>query len=669
MKVLKKLLLIGLFSLLFLITPQVNAQIADYSVEFKYTEELNDFEETYSDKYNNLIEYLSNNTIGTFIPTNSNYLISINMSTVDTNTWELSFVNLSYTGQYMYSRYGINSYNRNMYYSTIGSKYNIVFNDDNTINSYSLVTNYNGNFIDYNYDGYDFENNNYIYYVSDYYFITDFAINSELTTFRLQNATSTTNLDIPIKVGDTVYTPETTLYIADFFKNMKLENSEVGKLVFPELPSAIIENNYPYLIVHEGYIRPLIRLGYCKNNSLIGTGYSYTSITNASKLFICSSGDFYSRRLLLESGETFEVSDYDDLYKGKIDFSSMNWSEEYSSSDNYGIFSKYNSEKERLYILSDNVSSEPQVIYSSDNIYFNDMTNIILNKNVFNEEDDSVGDNEQEEDRYVCTNRNAVIGSLSNVSDFTLNIKGKNNALSKPLAGTFTIKNNTSSTIRASDFVITPVINNGVELIGGYSFYCDDEIKSCYLTYEYNTTDDIDEEIDVSLKVSTIESVSMPSFMIIYACTSDDNYSNISYTYTNNTTGGTPNTNESIENILGDSTTPDLEFFDNIDTLLPKGPIDSILMIPLEMLNALINALSGNCQPVTITLPYVDTDVELKCMNTFYEDIEATPFVTSVGLVASTLMLINYFIFLYNWIDGILRLEHKKVKAWGTGDV
>lgn len=48
---------------------------------------------------------------------------------------------------------------------------------------------------------------------------------------------------------------------------------------------------------------------------------------------------------------------------------------------------------------------------------------------------------------------------------------------------------------------------------------------------------------------------------------------------------------------------------------LPPGPVDSIINLPLNLFNALTNVLSGTCQGVTLTLPFVNQTLTLPCFD------------------------------------------------------
>lgn len=281
-----------------------------------------------------------------------------------------------------------------------------------------------------------------------------------------------------------------------------------------------------------------------------------------------------------------------------------------------------------------------------------------------------IGNSLPYEEPIECDNKTQVLGLLNNVKWFKFNVNGVSNVLQPALTGIFTIDYENDNILSSDNFYLVVVNNDENVNIEGRSYIeCSDTSYQCKVYYAYNYTDDIDEVIDFSIEVHSVENGVMPKTMRLYYNTCAYNYVNVSYNYTNNTSGDNNNTNTSVENLLTDSSAPDLNVFSNLGSLLPPGPIDSILTLPLKMLNSILNALSGQCTPITLNLPYVNKNVTLNCINDFYNNIGASTFFNITGSIASTLMLLKYFMFLYNWIDNILRLGHNKVKAWGTGEV
>ena len=129
------------------------------------------------------------------------------------------------------------------------------------------------------------------------------------------------------------------------------------------------------------------------------------------------------------------------------------------------------------------------------------------------------------------------------------------------------------------------------------------------------------------------------------------------------------NINDSINQVndtITDETPPNLSGLSNSAGWLPAGPVDSILNLPLSLLNNLSSNLSNQCQPVVLPVPFVNTDITLPCIMTIYEQIGITTWVNLVGTIASAFILLSYLIRLYKWVDDTLTFrENNYLDNWG----
>ena len=99
---------------------------------------------------------------------------------------------------------------------------------------------------------------------------------------------------------------------------------------------------------------------------------------------------------------------------------------------------------------------------------------------------------------------------------------------------------------------------------------------------------------------------------------------------------------------------------------LPAGPIDSIINLPLTMLNNINSSLNKTCSPLEVNLPYVNKTVEIPCLNTIFNQITGlTNFWTWVGLISSVLILYRYLIELYKYYDKLTTLQANFISDWG----
>lgn len=112
---------------------------------------------------------------------------------------------------------------------------------------------------------------------------------------------------------------------------------------------------------------------------------------------------------------------------------------------------------------------------------------------------------------------------------------------------------------------------------------------------------------------------------------------------------------------------------DNMDGLsnsagwLPPGPIDSILNLPLSMLNNISDNLSKSCQPVNLPLPFVNKNLPLPCLSSIYSQIDGLgPWITTISVIASAFILFSYLLKLYKWVDDTLTFrENNEIDNWG----
>ena len=258
-----------------------------------------------------------------------------------------------------------------------------------------------------------------------------------------------------------------------------------------------------------------------------------------------------------------------------------------------------------------------------------------------------------------------VLGAVSNVNEINLNVKGKTSALSEPLQGTFTLNYTNDSLLTDKNFNIE--FSSTPELAGSYNFKCSTTDKFCYLNYKYNSQDDIEENVKFSFKITFNNNNSnIFPFTKIYSCTTDKNYTNISYTYSNSSSD-TTTSNPSLDNILTDESSPDLDILGDTSTWLPPGPVDSLIMLPLNFINTIINKLSGTCSPVNLPIPFMQNKyIVLPCLNTIFENIEGfSTLFNLIGVIGSVYLLYNYFVRFYKWVDDTLTLRENTWQDWG----
>lgn len=137
----------------------------------------------------------------------------------------------------------------------------------------------------------------------------------------------------------------------------------------------------------------------------------------------------------------------------------------------------------------------------------------------------------------------------------------------------------------------------------------------------------------------------------------------------NNLSSGINQTNGKLDDInssINDSSSPDLDGLKNTAGWLPEGPIDSILNLPLTLLNSLTTNLSKSCSPVELPLPYIDKTITLPCLSTIYPQIDGlSVWINSISVIASAFILFQYLMNLYKWVDDTLSFrENNFIDNW-----
>lgn len=99
--------------------------------------------------------------------------------------------------------------------------------------------------------------------------------------------------------------------------------------------------------------------------------------------------------------------------------------------------------------------------------------------------------------------------------------------------------------------------------------------------------------------------------------------------------------------------------------LLPSGPLDSILTLPLNIANSILNSLGGNCTPIVAPLPYVDQNLTFPCMGETIYRGDFAPLEFLIGGPIAAVMLFYYFKHLYKKVDRAVSLESTDEDEWG----
>lgn len=117
-----------------------------------------------------------------------------------------------------------------------------------------------------------------------------------------------------------------------------------------------------------------------------------------------------------------------------------------------------------------------------------------------------------------------------------------------------------------------------------------------------------------------------------------------------------------------DDTPPsaDISGLGNIQGLLPPGPLDSLLNIPVQFLTVVTNSLGGQCTPLTGTWVY-DQSITFPCFDTiFWNDFEDNTLLNFLELIPCALILITYFKHLYKKVERATSMSSNSDDEWGV---
>lgn len=129
-------------------------------------------------------------------------------------------------------------------------------------------------------------------------------------------------------------------------------------------------------------------------------------------------------------------------------------------------------------------------------------------------------------------------------------------------------------------------------------------------------------------------------------------------------------TNKKLDELNKNITSPNVpnknELSSKLDTTgwLKPGPVDSIINMPLNLINNLLSNLNNKtCSPLIIDIPYLNNkQITIPCLSTLYEQMGLSSFFNSIGVIASSLILFRYLVGFYKWVDATLSFREQN---WG----
>lgn len=633
--------LVGLFlSTIFVVN--VNASIySDYSSEFKYDEIVQEKINNNKERYDNLIDYIKNtfNTQRCSIE-NKECLISIDLSTIDTDTWLVSFDDLKLSDTdsvhpFIRNYYSTSSSSfRKMYMQYFYTSYKFNFNSENEIVSYASSS-FNQHFYQYAYDTLNPLENDVTLLISDYYFITDF-INENITIpFNVYDYNSKT-YEIPIKLNDIIYIPNTTINALEFFESL-------GKNTYAE-------PTYTYEVEPADNGKYKINFKF-ENYDDENTNYRFSLIDKFSQESFGVENS-YKNSCFFDIEDLYNTIPIGNEYSIEVENSSILELKLYQYEQVGSCYEEIEIKNELIDVNNINNSAfETEPNFVVDRIEYNTLTGHFENLGSF--------DNSLNTCYYNFSN------NLDNKNVFDCREKvdihfEHNGYISISLArGNMVLYNRKINVSGGS--IDKPKILYDIENYVGYSnivWSINNQSYSDNIAYRYS--------INNGLSYSEWTLITVENFEEIIKVTQSNN---VILEIKDNETNEVYDSVVIVINVGYSSTlidNVDMDSYQNLIGYLPPGPVDTILNLPLTLLKSLLKSLGGVCNPVKVPLPYVDTEIELPCQTTFYEKIGASVFFEGVGYVASTIMLYSYFIYLYKWIDKIMHLERIEVMDWGA---
>jgi hypothetical protein len=123
---------------------------------------------------------------------------------------------------------------------------------------------------------------------------------------------------------------------------------------------------------------------------------------------------------------------------------------------------------------------------------------------------------------------------------------------------------------------------------------------------------------------------------------------------------------DDIKSSITDDSAPNTDALKNSSGWLPAGPLDSLINLPLSLLNNLTTNMNKSCQPATLPLPFLDESLTLPCVNTLYAQIDGlSVWINSVSVIAAAFILFHYLMGLYKWVDDTLTFrENNYIDNW-----
>ena len=299
----------------------------------------------------------------------------------------------------------------------------------------------------------------------------------------------------------------------------------------------------------------------------------------------------------------------------------------------------------------------------------------------------------------VNNKSNNVIYSYVNKPNFILNVTGQN-ATTVPNGQILFYVNtcwnlNVSEIPSNSNFVIKNISNNigSVNQLVQIGYNVEDNkcnfgpswrgslVRVVYsLSYNFQrdssgTSSFLDSDISLNYDNLNLSSDTTVKYVNVFISKYDENVVNSikqqqisdkTNTYLQQQINEQQSTNDKLDSIL-DTSNPDLDGLSNTSTWLPQGPVDSIIMLPLNFINTLVSKIGSTCSSINLPIPFLKNQyLTLPCVSTLFEQISGfSTLYNLIGVIGSVYLLYNYLLKFYKWIDDTLSFRENNWQDWG----
>lgn len=122
-----------------------------------------------------------------------------------------------------------------------------------------------------------------------------------------------------------------------------------------------------------------------------------------------------------------------------------------------------------------------------------------------------------------------------------------------------------------------------------------------------------------------------------------------------------------INDTLNNDNLPSLDDLNALGNYLGDGPVDGILLLPLNLMNTLLTYIGGQCSPITLNIPFVNLPFRLPCFDILADNIPGfRTWWDSFGVLLSGFIMYEYLTHMYNDVWDTLSFNKNRLKAWGV---